>query len=103
VRARIGARSAIRRGTEPIGGRTGGQREHWNDRLGLRRARHRTRGRTGRSGLGGVAPLCASTYRPICAFEPPPLDGLYRIGRWDREFADSPLEEAVTSEPLSES
>jgi hypothetical protein len=26
---------------------------------------------------------------------------LYRTGRWDREFADSPLEEAVMSELVS--
>jgi TolB-like protein/class 3 adenylate cyclase len=45
LRARIGARSAIRRCTEPIGRRTGGPRAQWNDRLGG--GRPRTCGRAG--------------------------------------------------------
>jgi class 3 adenylate cyclase/TolB-like protein len=59
VRARAGARSAIRRGTELLSRRARWPRAGWNDRLGG--GRHRTRGRADRPSLGVVAP------QPGCA------------------------------------
>jgi TolB-like protein/class 3 adenylate cyclase len=81
LRARIGARSAIRRSTEPIGRRTGGQRDHGNEQPGFSCLRHRARGRTGRSSPSGVATLCASAcrQRPCLACSEPMAGGHSRI------------------------
>jgi adenylate cyclase len=67
VRARVGARSAIRRGTESVGDRTHGSGARSNDRFD--HGRHRARGRASPADLGGSAPQppCAFRQRPVAA------------------------------------